>query len=137
MKCKMQFFGGRGSSSSGSATNLTYRTDLNKTRNQEYVDKQKGLSKKYAQQAKDRNDEFFGEGNWYNSSNKYISYRHDVDKDTVIIDTMNVAEVNGKNVFAIADNKYIDIDRSQYKLTRNATRGTSEYAVKVQKTTSM
>lgn len=50
---------------------------------------------------------FFGEGNKVKKTNKYFSYRHVIDGDTVIINTNNVKEVKGNLVMVVGKNKAV------------------------------
>lgn len=57
--------------------------------------------------AENADNRFFGAGNKVKETNKYFTYKHFLDDDTVIINTNNVREVKGNPVLVVGKNKAV------------------------------
>lgn len=57
--------------------------------------------------AENADNRFFGEGNKVKKTNKYFTYKHYIDNDTVIINTNNVKEIKGNPVLVVGKNEAV------------------------------
>lgn len=69
--------------------------------------------------AKKDSDFFFGEGNKEMVSNKYFTYKHVLDNDTIIINTNNVKVIKENYVLIVGDNEAVYLKDWQIKKAHN------------------
>lgn len=69
--------------------------------------------------AKKDNDFFFGEGNKKMVSNKYFTYKHVIDNDTVIINTNNIKTIKGNYILIVGDSEAVYLKDWQIKTAHN------------------
>lgn len=81
--------------------------------------------------AKKDNDFFFGENNKVNISNKYFTFKHVIDNDTIIINTNNVKTVKDNYVLVVDNNKAVYLRDWQVREAHNYNEGLDFYLVKL------
>ncbi len=69
--------------------------------------------------AKKNDDFFFGENNKQMKSNKYFTYKHVLDNDTIIINTNNVKQVKDSLVLVVDNNKAVYLKNWQVRTAHN------------------
>ncbi|MDY4012043.1 MAG: hypothetical protein SOY60_10340 [Fusobacterium gastrosuis] len=79
-------------------------------------------------------DFFFGEGNWYATSNKYFKFKRILNDDEIIIITENVRELKEDTIVLVVDNnKVVYLKNWQIKPVKAYEENIYGYAVKLNK----
>lgn len=76
-------------------------------------------------------DSFFGEVS--QKSNKYFTFNHIIDKDTIILVTSNITTIKGNPVMIVGNNKAIYLKDWQMRKVHDYYNGFNAYAVKLQR----
>lgn len=83
------------------------------------------------EKAKRENDLFFGEGNRKMLSNKYYTYKHVLDSDTIIINTNNVRVVKNRLVLVVGDDKAVYLKNWNVRKAHNYDWGINFWIIKL------
>ena len=85
------------------------------------------------ERAKKEDNFFFGEGNKKMCSNKYYTYKHVLDNDTIIINTNNVRSIKQGTQFVlvVGDKEAVYLKNWNVLKTRNYYEGLSFWTVKL------
>lgn len=96
-------------------------------------EKPKKTLKDVMKEAKDHDLDFFlGEGNWQRTSNKYMTFKHVIDDDTIIIQTNNLKVVKKESpVLIINNNQALFLKDWQIRKSSSWEHGIDGYAVKL------
>lgn len=76
-------------------------------------------------------DRFFGEGNKVMKTNKYFTFKHVLDNDTIIINTKNVRSVKGNPILVVGDNEAVYLKDWNVKPAHNFYEDSDFYLVKL------
>lgn len=84
------------------------------------------------ERAKKDDDFFFGAGNKKHTSNKYFTYKHVLDENTIIINTKNIKQVKDSFVLIVDNNKAVYLKGWQIRAAHNWSElGDDLYIVKL------
>ena len=77
------------------------------------------------------NDRFFGEGNHKKISNKYYTFKHVLDNDTILINTNNIRVVKDSLILVVGDDKAVYLKDWNVRKAHNYDWGIDFWIVKL------
>lgn len=83
------------------------------------------------EKARRENERFFGEGNRKKLSNKYYTFKHVLDNDTIIINTNNVRIVKDSLILVVGDDKAVYLKDWNVRKAHNYDWGIDFWIVKL------
>lgn len=83
------------------------------------------------EKAKRENDLFFGEGNRKKISNKYYTFKHVLNNDTILINTNNVRVVKDSLILVVGDDKAVYLKDWNVRKAHNYDWGIDFWIVKL------
>lgn len=83
------------------------------------------------EKARRENERFFGKGNRKMLSNKYFTYKHVLDDDTIIINTNNVRVVKDSLILVVGDDKAVYLKDWSARKAHNYDWGIDFWIVKL------